>query len=334
MRARAKGQVPIPGAEGAPRPGRWAADLPDDHHSTVLRAPDEASARPLTSLDGYLARVDELKRRDAMFEKIEIETNLGCNRRCAYCFLATRDRREVALAKQKIMSWQLYEALLEQLHDVDFAGVICFHFYAEPLLNARLHLFIRAAKERLPRSRGVLYSNGDHLDADRFDQLMGAGLDVVYVTLHDDLLPEALLPLLERPGLVVDSRRDMTLNNRGGSLGPALDPRVRSLPCIFTAETVVVTIDGNVLPCSCDFDESMSFGNIRAAHIRDIYRSERAREFRRALLAGERARYDLCRDCDYYAEVLGVPSAAEPLRYQPQADLVQIRRRKGERAPG
>eukprot|EP00257_Ricinus_communis_P024181 XP_015584329.1 uncharacterized protein LOC8276297 [Ricinus communis] len=226
------------------------------------------------------------------------------------------------------MNWHLYELIIQQLVDIAFGGVLCFHFYAEPLLNRKLGEFVAYATRQLPKTKCILYTNGDYLTAKKHSDLTAAGISLFFVTRHDNAITDVLLPVLRESNVVLDTRDDITFNNRAGLLGPPTDVRVRTLPCIFTSEALVITIDGNVLPCSCDFRESNCFGNVKEAHIRDIFCSDRCREFRRDLLAGRRAAYKLCRDCDAYCEVLNVPSAAEPHRAREQRPVIQIHRQK------
>lgn len=305
-----------PTERAAGGPVTWARDLSDAHHTTILDRVrrEESPPPPGTPLEDYLRLVEDFLDRDPLFQKIEIEVNLGCNRRCTYCFLHSKRREDTVRSRSKIMERALYERLVAQLRDLDFAGVVCFHFYGEPLLNKRLPEFVRIAARELPKARSIVYTNGDFLDSRWYQRLVEAGIDTIYVTRHDNVIPDSLVPLLDRPEVIVDRRADMSFNNRGGYLGGAKD-RVRDLPCIFFAESIVATIDGNILPCSCDFDESMVMGNVREHHLRDIYYSEAARRFRTDLLQGRRSRYDLCRNCDYYSGVLGIESAAERHRF-------------------
>lgn len=301
----------------------------DCHHSALLRTVN-GEPHPISSgspLERYLSRVQELRRSDAqLFEKIEIEVNVGCNRRCTYCFLATDQRENYVKARHKAMEWSLYQRLLEQLQELQFQGVLCFHFYGEPLLNKRLADYVAHAKSLLPKAQALLYTNGDLLSLPRHRKLTEAGVNVFFVTRHDNRIPESLAPVLKERNVLLDTRKSMTLNNRAGYLGTAADTRVSTLPCIYTSESVIVTIDGEVLPCACDFRQTQSFGNILRTHIGAIYNSEACVQFRRDLLDGQRAKYQLCQNCDVYCEVLGSQSAAESQRQIEQLTVKEARR--------
>lgn len=58
----------------------------------------------------------------------------------------------------------------------------------------------------------------------------------------------------------------------------------------------VITADGEVLPCCFDKSSVFSFGNINAASFADCWHSEKAINFRKALLT-DRKQFDMCRNC-------------------------------------
>lgn len=297
----------------------------DTHHRRLLGQEAPLPATPEARLAEYQARVQRLAEQNGLFEKLEIELSLGCNRRCTYCFLATERRQDHVQSRTRVMPQPLFDLLLDQLTELEFRGVLCFHFYNEPLLNPHLHRYVAAARKRLPDVQMIIYTNADLLDEARYHELTTAGINLIYVTRHDNAVPATLAPVLKLPGVLIDMRADMEFNNRGGYLGPPVDDRMRTLPCVYPSECAIITIDGNVLPCSCDFRESMKFGNIREQHLRDIYLSPAAIAFRRDLLAGRRQDHALCKDCDWYAEVLGLPSSAEAHREREQP-LLTVRR--------
>lgn len=264
--------------------------------------------------ESYLCRVKQLTDEKPLFNQVEIEINLGCNRKCSYCFLSTLKRENVVVARRKIMDWDLYTLLLNNLRDIQFSGELNFHFYAEPLLNKKLPLFIQESKKYLEGASTVIYTNGDLLNEKKYNELKKAGLDFIYITRHDNDIPDSLKSIITQPGVKHDSRANMMFNNRAGYLGKPTDLRVQTLPCIYPSLAVIITIDGNVLPCSCDFNESMVFGNIKEQHLYDIWHSKIATEFRSDLLNGNRASHNLCKDCDVYSDNLGILSVAESHR--------------------
>ncbi len=61
-------------------------------------------------------------------------------------------------------------------------------------------------------------------------------------------------------------------------------------------ESVVISTDGEVLPCCFDKGCNYSFGNIFKEDIRDIMHGEKARKFRQAVLTNRKG-LDICRNC-------------------------------------
>lgn|SRR3984957_11846429 len=313
-RHRTKKLSPVPPARDGPR---YARDLNGQHTPRLIEAvfgasSDEAVAEAREGPHcSYMRRVKQLIDTNAIFEKVELELSLACNRRCTYCPLSTDKRQNHRAAKNSTMARPLYDLLISQLAQISFGGALAFHFYNEPLLFKRLEEYVAVARDLLPETTRLIYTNGDYLTIDRFQSLRRAGVTIFYITRHDNAIPDHLHDVILHREVILDFRSDMAMNNRGGLLGPPVDDRIRTLPCIFSAEAVVVTIDGNVLPCSCDFQEREILGNIGENHLAEIFNSERARRFRSDLLHGRRDRYGICRDCDFYADVLELPSAAD-----------------------
>jgi radical SAM protein with 4Fe4S-binding SPASM domain len=58
----------------------------------------------------------------------------------------------------------------------------------------------------------------------------------------------------------------------------------------------VITWDGRVLPCCFDKDATYVMGDLGSSTFRDIWKGEKYRKFRRAVLS-ERNKFDICRNC-------------------------------------
>src|ERR1700688_2196651 len=54
------------------------------------------------------------------------------------------------------------------------------------------------------------------------------------------------------------------------------------------SEVVLITMNGNVVPCSNDFFEAEVVGNVSTHSLREVWCSQRAENFRRALSNGDR----------------------------------------------
>ena len=232
-------------------------------------------------------------------QMVELETRTVCNRRCSYCPNHDHRRHDVEMPEP------LFEEILRQLSDLDFAGRMSFHFYNEPLLDVRLERFVEMARDVLPKVRRVLYSNGDLLTRARFEALVAAGIDVLWVTNHGSSaahcrwrhdLPEDL-----RRHLRYQSKDDPSIfwTNRGGLLAHVaqIDAPLRT-PCTAIATSLVVDARGHVVLCYEDYEGRVTLGNLHRDTIADVWNSPRARMLRRHLLEGDRTCTAPCRACN------------------------------------
>jgi len=230
---------------------------------------------------------------------VEIETRTRCNRACSYCPNSTHQRPDVELPEP------LYRSILAQLRELRFEGRMSFHFYNEPLLDQRLEGFIRIAREQLERLRIVLYSNGDYLTRQRFEALVDAGVDVLWVTNHGRSerhcswrhdLPERLQQHLRYQ---TNRNPEIFWTNRGGLLPHVVTIRQPlSVRCTALATTLVVTAEGAVVLCYEDYEGRVSLGSLHSQSIAEVWNSPRAMAIRRRLIVGDRTCTLPCRGCN------------------------------------
>jgi 2-deoxy-scyllo-inosamine dehydrogenase (SAM-dependent) len=191
------------------------------------------------------------------------------------------------------MSDEIFLRTVEQLAEVGFAGRISYHLYNEPLLRTDLARLVAIVDARLPQALQLLNTNGDLLDDRRYTALREAGIDYFYVTRHSP----GEYP--ERPFQVVQTWRDLTLTNRGGTLTELPTPTVAAqrTPCFAPSEMLIVSVTGDVLLCYEDAHREHIMGNIMATPLVDIWTSAKFREYRRRLEQGHRSVDDMCLKC-------------------------------------
>ena len=76
-----------------------------------------------------------------IFDKISIESNSFCNRSCSFC-TRTNDNRE----KEKLSTDLIYKVLYE-LAEIEYQGLISFHFYNEVFTDKRIFSFFQKCKD-------------------------------------------------------------------------------------------------------------------------------------------------------------------------------------------
>lgn len=238
---------------------RLAAKLGPDH---FRRLDDPAAARRLF--------------KDTV-NHIELELFSYCNRTCSFCPNSRIDRRSA----NNHMDPALYGKILEDLASIDYAGMINFVRYNEPLADRIILERLAQARAALPRALLSTHTNGDYLDRDYLEELYAAGLRRLKIQVYlgpDDPFDDArMLARMRRktdqlrvrsvlwrrlPGQAYTARlffRDMDLSlmatnwndvgyDRGGLVGVPHDhPRVS--PCTFMMEKLFIDWNGAVVPC-------------------------------------------------------------------------------------
>ena len=83
-------------------------------------------------------------------------------------------------------------ANIDELAEIGYHGRICPVFYGEPLLEKRLVDFMRYIRTKLPKSWIEIYTNGDLLTPEKYSLLQQAGVDLFFITQHDQTITEGV----------------------------------------------------------------------------------------------------------------------------------------------
>jgi len=274
---------------------------------------------------------------DALFERLQIESQSNCNRSCWFC-PRTYDRSGKYLdaagnAVVRQMPTAKILGLLDEAAAMGFRGMVGFHHYSEPLLDPRNPELARQA-----RKRGMvpyLHTNGDvlrrsdrvrdqvrevyalivvglydyrtdaELDAEkRFwrDRLAGANLEFSPIGLSDGRSTHSI----GVPRAHVPPDRRMTLPDLTFDNAPCHRPLVRML----------IQYDGEVCLCCEDTTGAFDLGNVHHRALRDIWLSDRHAGIIEDLVAGRRDRYALCRSCPM--PPTGAPPADQRIAFAPR----------------
>ena len=239
------------------------------------------------------------------FTRVEIETSSRCNRGCHFCPVSHTRRPDHRMPEA------LFRSIVDQLAELGFRGRFSPHFFGEPLLDPRLDSMMAYVRERLPRARIVVYTNGDALTPDRARSLLAAGVDRFVVTFeHAEesrafAATRAALPrtTLWRRFMVRHWDADVTHRyNRGGTI--RIGSRARpARACQAPAVALVVDAWGRVKLCANDYDGVGDLGDLNHQSVREVWESPEAVRTRRELLAGE-FRRAICQVCSGRAEPL------------------------------
>jgi len=226
---------------------------------------------------------------------ISLETSLVCNRACHYCPVSLSDT-----PKQKVPNQAVVDAFIASLKSLDFAGEIGWIFYNEPLLNRQLEAIVKQVADACPKTRRVLYTNGDKLTHERFVSLRKAGMDKFVVSRHEPITQEwdrrlnALKAMYPRRIKIV---RHRPWYNRGGLIDqlPGANSLKGATSC-SVPENVHVGLDGEVMLCCNDYERKNVRGNILNMSLKEIWFSPSFVELRHSLKRGN-FELPICKVC-------------------------------------
>lgn len=256
-------------------------------------------------------------RRIPLFERLQIESQSNCNRACWFC-PRTYDRSGRYLSDDgksviRAMPTEKILDLLDQASALGFQGRVGFHHYSEPLLDRRNIRLARAARERgmVP----YLHTNGDVL---QHDAALCAEVRKVYriivVGLYDydsnEELEEAKRLWRDKLGDDIDFSPIGRSGSRSAfSIGVprALVPTddrmavpdlaFSDAPCHRPLIRLIIQYDGEMCNCCEDTHGAFGLGNVHRQSLEELWFSDRHVAIVEDLLAGQRERYALCRNC-------------------------------------
>ena len=234
--------------------------------------------------------------RNNWFSTVEIEVNSRCNRKCSYCPVSILPYPKVP----KFMSKDLFTKIIMNLKSLDFIGRLSYHFYNEPLLRKDLSDLVSFTKSYLPSAYQVIYTNGDLLTDDRYNELIQSGIDLIFITSH------SMKEFPVRPKQELHFPDELTLTNRGGSLQHLGEPAysTKQLRCYAPSEMLIITSNGDVVLCYEDAKREHVMGNVQTNSIEEIWFSDKFKAIRHSLSTiGGRNQIDICSKCTNQAHI-------------------------------
>ena len=133
---------------------------------------------------------------------VDIETAAICDLACPHC------SREYIITPDKLMSFDLYKKLIEQVSDLEVPS-IKLNWRGEPLLNTKIHELVDYAKKK-----GILEvainTNATTLDKKKSKMLIESGLDVIIFS-FDGGTSKTYEKM--RPGRFKENKLDTVYNN-------------------------------------------------------------------------------------------------------------------------
>jgi cyclic pyranopterin phosphate synthase len=227
------------------------------------------------------------------FRSVAIEISTFCNRTCYYC------PNSIEETPVDFMTEKTFNKIIAQLKEINYSGVILYHFYNEPLLDKRLPSFIRHVKKNLPNCVSRIVSNGDFLSVELADNLIDAGVLDIMITIHDidgENILNKLGPVLKKyPEYIhINSIHDKPISNRGGAI--KVKHFDKKDTCTDPLTSLTLDHNGNVILCCNDYYRKHSFGNITHDRIPEIWHGKDFSRLRKELRNGI-SNLEICRKC-------------------------------------
>jgi len=230
------------------------------------------------------------------FSQVNVETNTGCNRKCRICPNSKSTRG------QNYISDEIYSTVLQQLSSINFKGIFSTVFYNEPFLDNQLSKRIKQAKDAIPSSYLIIYTNGSLLNHDNIEEVVNAGADIITVSQYiDNLAKDDARPTISKlPKKLKKHIRyrilddTMALSTRAG--GVDVKVPIHKNICAVASVRAMVDYKGNVVLCTDDYYTENKLGNIMDRHILDIWNDKNYKRIRKELRQGIFSE-GLCKRC-------------------------------------
>ena len=253
-----------------------------------------------------------------MPSEVEISESGICNRKCSFCPRSEPNYNHV----NEFIDFDLHKKLCDELSELNFSGLFIYSGFVEPLLDKNIYNLVRYAKEKLPKARVEIITNGDVLNKTRLKKLYDSGLDRMQVSLYDGedqhlefikLGKELNLKndrfVLRARYLPEEQNFGITLSNRGGMMENAsypIEARKQKLnkTCFYPSYKFFMDYNGDVLMCSHDWGKKSIMGNMKNNKMKDIWLSEKFTEYRKKLSAADRSQMP-CNVCDVSGDLIG-----------------------------
>lgn len=241
-----------------------------------------------------------------LFEYIEIETINKCNGVCTFCPV----NKLVDPRPEMKMKEEVFKKIIDELADLDYTGEISLFSNNEPLLDDRVVKFHKYAREKLPKARIHMFTNGTLFNLELFKELIPYLDELIidnYVQnltlikpvkeIHDYILEN---PDLKRKVTIVLRKRDEILTSRGGDAPNRKDvPSYEGETCALPFEQMIIRPDGKVSLCCNDPIGKNTLGDVSINSLVDVWYGAEYTQIRKLLEMG-RENCTHCKFCDTF----------------------------------
>ncbi len=235
---------------------------------------------------------------------IDISITELCNRKCVFC---PRAESDVYPNQNLHFSKNLARKLASELENMNYQGGVVFCGYGEPLLHPEISKIVKSFE----KVHLEIVTNGDRLNSEMVEMLFQNGLDFLCVSLYDG--PEQIEKMekiftkvgIEKDKYILRDRWHqetdsfgLKLTNRTGVINFGPDSKeYQGHPCYYTAYSLAIDWNGDVLMCVQDWSKKVKFGNVNETSIAEVWKSLALHKVRKRLICGKRDRAP-CNNCN------------------------------------
>ncbi len=252
------------------------------------------------------SRVDELDKTLPLFKHVEIETYNRCNGVCDFCPVSvlweTRQERK--------MEMSLFYKIIDELSAINYDGRLALFSNNEPFLDERIMEMHKYTRQKLPKARMHLFTNGTLLTIDKFIEIIEY-LDELVIDNYNQklkLIPNAkkikeyceIHPeLIEKVTISVRKPKEI-LSTRGGD-APNRKEQIsyENTSCINPFEQMIIRPDGKVSLCCNDPLGKNTMGDVSINSLQEVWFGDKLTKARKAIKEG-RQFWNHCKYCDVF----------------------------------
>ncbi len=232
-----------------------------------------------------------------VFHIVGIQTITACNRKCSYCPNSLYPR------EKKLIDPELFKKIINDLAAIDYSGAVSPFFYGEPLLDERLPELLSYARQKLPKARIYVHTNGDFLAKEVFEKLIKSGVNQFVITQHENKPPQKFMEWYKNASLKERNRivfkkldENSPLTNRGGLIKIKKKGKFISRICPLPKTALFIDVNGNLLLCCNDFFGNYSFGNVKEKPLIEIWNGEKYKKCREEISKSNFS-LEICKKC-------------------------------------
>jgi radical SAM protein with 4Fe4S-binding SPASM domain len=208
------------------------------------------------------------------------------------------------------MSKKMYISILDQLGP-EWDGLLLPFLQNEPYLDKRFPELVKIAREKLPKAKIEVQTNGSLLTRELIESTLPYvdTLKVNDYTKDSRVIKKIKKFGIENEHLLLDQRipENESLTNRAGNVEYE-KMKHKKLPlkkfCIYPFKTAYIAYDGKLIICCMDWHQAYVMGDLKKNSLKEVWHNTNFTELRKSLSKSKR-NHPLCAKCDFDGYSMG-----------------------------